>query len=340
MASLIERGALPPLGSAMEPKMKIALAAGACVIALIVIIAALRVGSPSEEMKVPHEGAWGIYSMDLDTKEVALIYTSGNMLQGLSLDSAGNTLAFGERFGGTNDSDEEICRVAVDGSGFTRLTENDVLDTYPAWSSDGSTLYFLSWRDTTLDIFTMNPEGGSQTLFYDSGYHDADIHVAGDRVVFTQQSQIWTINTDGSGIGRVTDPPRAGEWGDANLPFGDYDPRLSPDGSQILFERLVDDSSVHGNYNLYLIGEDGTGETALTTTGYSQGLPSWSHDGERVVYIVAAINDQGVYHIYMMDSDGGNNSDVTPDYFPESFLCRSAVFSHDDSRLYFIGQWW
>ncbi len=115
---------------------------------------------------------------------------------------------------------------------------------------------------------------------------------------------------------------------------------MSPDGNQIVFERLVDDSSVHGNYNMYMIGTDGSDETALTDTDYSQGLPSWSHGGESVVYIVAAIGDEGVYHIYMMDSDGGNNRDVTPDYISDGFLCRSAVFSDEDSKLYFIGQWW
>jgi Tol biopolymer transport system component len=107
-----------------------------------------------------------------------------------------------------------------------------------------------------------------------------------------------------------------------------------------VFERLVGDTSVHGNYDIYSIGVDGTGETALTSSRYSQGLPSWSHSGDQIVYIVAAINDKGVYRIYMMDSDGGNDRDITPNYFPDNFLCTSAVFSNDDSKLYFIGQWW
>jgi len=324
----------------MAQKTGIVLAVAVLLTVFIVIVASTYLSRNSTKDTVPHEGSWGIYSLDLDSNEVTLIYSSANMVQGLSLDSAGNTLAFGERFGGTNESNEEICRVTVDGSGFSRLTNNNVLDTYPAWSSDGSTLYFLSWRSTTLDIFTMNPSGSDQTLFYDSGYHDADVNVVGDKVVFTRQSKIWTINTDGTGLAEITDPPRAGEWGDANLPFGDYDPRLSPDGSDIVFERLVDDTSVHGNYDLYLIEADGTGEIALTATGYSQGLPSWSHNGDSVLYIVAAIDDVGTYRIYMIDADGTNNRDVTPDYFPDGFLCRSAVFSGDDSRLYFIGQWW
>jgi len=36
----------------------------------------------------------------------------------------------------------------------------------------------------------------------------------------------------------VTYPADAGRWGTANLPVGDYDPRLSPDAERIAFERL------------------------------------------------------------------------------------------------------
>ena len=324
----------------MAGRAKVALAVAVLVVVAVVVIATLYSTMVSPKKTVPHESNWGIYSLNLSSEEVALVYSSPNMLRGMSLNSAGNTLAFSERIGGANQTDEEICKVSVDGSGFTRLTENSLLDVYPAWSSDGSSLYFLSWRNTTLDIYVMNSDGSGQALFYDSGYNDADIDVVGSKMVFTRQSQIWCMNTDATGVVRITNPPRAGEWGNADLPFGDYDPKLSPDGSRVVFERLVGDTSVHGNYDLYSIGLDGTGETALTDNGYSQGLPIWSHSGDRIVYIVAAINDVGAYRLYMMDSDGGNNRAITPDYFPDNFLCTSAVFSLDDTMLYFIGQWW
>lgn len=324
----------------MRLKVKIALAVGALVIVVIVIIAAMQIGAPAGSEEVPHEGSWGIYSMDIDSEEASLVYSSEHILRGLSLNGAGDKLAFGEMVEGDGDSFEEICTVNLDGTEFTRLTNNSVLDTYPAWSSGGSSLYFLSWRETTLDIYSMSSDGSGQLLLYDSGYHDADVNNVGDKLVFTRQSQVWSVKDDASGAVQITDPPRAGEWGDANLPFGDYDPRLSPDGDSIVFERLVDDASVNGNYDLYVINADGTGERALTANGHSQGLASWSHAGDKIAYIVAAINGTGVYHIYMMDSDGTDNRDVTPDYFPDGFLCHTVVFSQDDSELFFIGQWW
>ena len=55
---------------------------------------------------------------------------------------------------------------------------------------------------------------------------------------------------------------------------------------------------------------------------------------------MAAIGSAGKYDIYMMDADGSNARNITPDYFPASFLCHSAMFSKDDSQVYFTGQWY
>ncbi len=296
---------------------------------------------------VPRGERWGIYSLDLSTQNVQLIYSNAEKLSGLKLNSKGDKFIFTQIVDGkdnspeeTVDTREEIMNIGADGIGLKRLTENSVLDTYPAWSSDDENIYFISWRDKDLDIYVMDADGGGAEKFYDSGSHDADIDNVGDKIVFTRNSQIWIMNSDGTNPKRVTNPPKAGEWGKANLPFGDYDPKLSPDGAKIVFERLEKDESAHGNYNLFSINPDGTGETRLTNNGYSQGLPVWSHSGEKIIYVVAAINDEGKFDIYEMNSDGQNNKNITPEYFPPDLLIHSAIFSNDDSKIYFIGEWW
>ena len=55
---------------------------------------------------------------------------------------------------------------------------------------------------------------------------------------------------------------------------------------------------------------------------------------------MAAIDDAGLYRLYMMGPDGSDIRNVTPDYFPPDFLCHAAIFSRDDSKLLFIGEWW
>ena len=295
--------------------------------------------SPSVQT-VPRSGTWGIYEFDLTTEAVKLIHSSDSKIEFLILNKAGDTLAFSQQFGGNANENEEICTLNINGGVLNRITTNSLMDVYPVWSPDGTQLAFLSWRGKDLDIYVMDADGSNQSKLYDSGGHDADIDWLGDTITFTSGSQIWLMQDDGTAPVRITNPPNAGIWGDVNLPFGDYDPRFSPDGQKIAFERLEDDASPNGNYNMFVVNVDGTGETRLTSNGLTQGIVSWSHSGAKLVYVVSAIGNEGMYDMYMMNHDGSNITNINPDYFPSDFLCHSPVFSADDSKIYFIGQWW
>lgn len=294
-----------------------------------------------DEKTVPREGRWGIYMMDLSTKEVELVYSTEMGMSSLDMDNGGERLVFSLKGGReTLDTTSEIHTIRTDGTDLKRLTHNDFFDTYPSFSPDGSMIAFLSMRNLTMDIYTMNSDGSGQSLLYDSGGHDSDVDWGVDLMVFTLDHRVWSIRPDGTGPTPITDPPDAGQWGTANLPMGDYDPRLSPDGTRVVFERLWNPNTPHGGYDIYVVDTDGTGETRLTNTGYAQGLPAWSDDGDRIVYIVAAMGERGVYDIYMMNADGTNNRNISPDYFPDTFLVHQAVFSWDGSGVFFIGEWW
>jgi Tol biopolymer transport system component len=310
------------------------------ILAMIAVFAIPILSCKSTTKEVPHEGRWGIYSLDLATQETTLIYSAALEIQTLRLNNRGDTFVFSEKMDGEANENFEINTVGVDGANFKQLTSNTLWDLYPAWSSDDNQIAFLSLRRTDLDIYVMNADGSNTHLLYDSGTHDADIDWVGDKIIFTANSQIWTIKSDGTEARQVTHPPRGGEWGQANLPFGDYDPRLSPDGTRIVFERLEGDSDPQGNYNLFIINADGSGETRLTENGYAQGLAGWSRAGDKIVYVVAAINGAGQFDMYLMNADGANARNITPKYFPPEFLVHTAVFSSDDSKIYFIGEWW
>ncbi|MGQ9834220.1 MAG: hypothetical protein ACUVRJ_10585, partial [Candidatus Villigracilaceae bacterium] len=51
---------------------------------------------------------------------------------------------------------------------------------------------------------------------------------------------------------------------------------------------------------------------------------------------------QGIprYDMYIMNASGTDNHNITPEYFPAEFLVHNAAFSKDDSKIYFIGEWW
>ena len=295
--------------------------------------------TPTFAAFVPQEERWGIYRLDISSQELELIFSSQTKFGFLRLNNAGDRFVFSMKVGGDANSQEEIFSVGINGNNLLRITDNNLWDLYPAWSPDDSRISFLSQRNGSLGIYVMDADGNNPMELFDSDSHEADIDWAGNYIAFTKDSRIWIMKSDASDVRPLSDPPRPGVWGSANLPFGDYDPRISPDGSRVFFERLLRDESPHGNYDLFMIDLKSSKETRLTYSGYAQGLASWSHSGEQLVYIVGAIDQDGKYDMYLMDADGTNNRNITPDYFPQQFLCHWAVFSRDDSALYFIGEW-
>ncbi|MCW4013201.1 MAG: hypothetical protein NWF07_09465 [Candidatus Bathyarchaeota archaeon] len=288
---------------------------------------------------VPYREEYGIYKLDIETGETQLVYSSPQEITNIDLSPDGTKFALC-MYHGDGYEYSEIYTMNIDSTGLTRLTDNTGWDLYPNWSPDGSEFVFLSWRDSSLDIYKMNSDGSNQRLLYDSGGHDADLDWVGDHIVFTRDSQIWMMNSDGSDVHQLTDPPNAGVWGDSVLPFGDYDPRISPDGSLVVFERLVDDMTEHGNYELFIIGIDGEGEHNITGTGWTQGIAQWSSTGEELIYLVSAMGEEGRYDIFKINVDGSGVTDLTSEHYPPGFIAHHPIYAGDDSNVYFVGQWW
>jgi dipeptidyl aminopeptidase/acylaminoacyl peptidase len=102
-----------------------------------------------------------------------------------------------------------------------------------AWSPDGSTLAFVSWRD---QLWTVELSTGRRQLISSRRIETVSwapssqiaIGVLGPNRVngFPQWSQVWTVDSDGTGARRITDQ---GFW----IPAG-----WSPDASQLLVGRL------------------------------------------------------------------------------------------------------
>ena len=328
---------------------KVAILAAAIVVVAVVLVT-MNTNNQTplpENMELIHEKKHGIYALDLETQQTELIYSSEQKITKIRLNNVGDCLVFAQDFGESGEGsvsgcpvnlNQEICKVDVDGENYQRITNNNYWDLIPCWIANDSKIVFLSYRET-LDIFVMDVDGSNRVFVYDSGGHDSDMHCCNGKIAFTRDSQIWTINEDGTGLTQVTDPPRAGEWGDSVLPFGDYDPYWNSDGTKIVFERMVDDETTHGIYEIYVINPDGTGETALTSTRYTQGIASWSHSDEKIVYMVSAIGNDGRYDLYIMNADGSDQHNIIPDYYPTEFLCHHPIFSKDDSKVLFVGEW-
>jgi dipeptidyl aminopeptidase/acylaminoacyl peptidase len=73
-------------------------------------------------------------------------------------------------------------------------------------------------------------------------------------------------------------------------------PRISPDGSQIVYERKSNDIMTdRTRSNLWLVGVDGEGHRPLVSGTESASSPRWSPDGERIVYSMATGSGSGIF---------------------------------------------
>lgn len=104
-------------------------------------------------------------------------------------------------------------------------------------------------------------------------------------------AEIWTADPDGSNAQKLVDLTNPTGYHCAGWASGSATgPKWSPDGSLIAF----------GNHNdLWVMAEDGTGLTRLTTVGVERiGTPAWSPDGSRIAVIIDAV-------LYVVDASGG-----------------------------------
>jgi len=112
-----------------------------------------------------------------------------------------------------------------------------------------------------------------------------------------------------------------------SLPFRNWSPNLSPDGSRIAFA-----SNRGGEADaIWLAASDGSNPIQLTHgPGLMEGSPRWSPDGRRIAF--DSLGEDGVWHIWTIDADGGALHRVT------SHLANhnQPAWSHDGRYLYFF----
>jgi Tol biopolymer transport system component len=118
----------------------------------------------------------------------------------------------------------------------------------------------------------------------------------GTHIAFTSfrngRSDIYVVNSDGSGERRLTTNPAADDLA-----------TWSPDGTRIAFV-----SNRDGNFDIYVMNADGTSETRLTTEPEDDFSPSWAPDGRRIVF---RSNRTENGEIFVMNADGSAQTQLT-----------------------------
>ena len=196
--------------------------------------------------------------------------------------------------------------------------------------ADGRTkIAFSSNRDGNYEIYVMDGDGNNQRRVtvhprvdeYPSWSPDGKkIAFASNRNnVNKGHRQIWVIDADGKNPIRLTDG------------VVDTYPDWSPDGTKILYDaHLVPEDHDLAPGGIILMDADGKDKRLLTPNG---GHPSWSPDGKRIAFI-AARNAGDDHHIYLMDADGRNRTQLTHDFVHKRF----PSWSPDGKRIAYVGE--
>ncbi len=156
----------------------------------------------------------------------------------------------------------EIYVANADGNDQRRLTNNEVEDITPDWSSDGNLLTWISSLDGTAHVFVMNADGTEpRQLTHGIAPDDAARwSPAGSRILFVSylngadplmlgqgNAEIFTVADDGAPALNLTENP-----------YWDGYPAWSPTGTQIAY-------SVNNGveFNLWVMNANGSGRREL-----------------------------------------------------------------------------
>ena len=180
--------------------------------------------------------------------------------------------------------------VRADGTGSGRVTDV-ATDSAPAWSPDGTRIAFVR-RDNGFDrIFAVNEDGGGLgaiTPFVSLNVQDPEWSPDGTRFVFSDGTDIYLVNTDGTNLRKLTGRGTPGE-----LRGGRW-PSWAPDGSAIAFS-TVD--------SIRVVRPDGTGNRTIIGGLREVWEIAWSPDGTKIAFA----NDQGgplQEELHVINADG------------------------------------
>ena len=146
---------------------------------------------------------------------------------------------------------------------------------FPAGASGPESIAFESNRFGNSQIFTMNPDGSNVVQLTDdpSSATDTLPSISPNGHTVVYQSDVSGTDQIWAINGDGTDP-RQLTSGSSN-----QQPTFSPDGTKIAF-----DSNRSGNFQLFVMNADGSSQTQVMTTDGNVGGSSWSPDGSQIAY--------------------------------------------------------
>jgi Tol biopolymer transport system component len=162
---------------------------------------------------------------------------------------------------------------------FRSLTDDGAFVGSPAWSPDGSFIYFASGRGGAINIWKVTVAGGQPEQITVGQGDDADLDVStdGQRIVFS--SYRININLEQIILNATRTPARV--WLTADAAHGELGPGYSRDGKRIAYftNRRGAESDA-----IWVMNADGGNPTPLAQDDRLNAYPRWSGDGRSLIF--------------------------------------------------------
>jgi Tol biopolymer transport system component/C-terminal processing protease CtpA/Prc len=219
------------------------------------------------------------------------------------------------------------------GGAFERVTEGGAKDLWPMWSKDAATLYFVSDRTGSENLWSMPLHGKAKQLtsFSKGRVLWPTISGNGGTIVFERNFAIWKydistgkaseIGIKRMGIPSPGLPPAAtGEGGRRGGGEAIRDMRLSPDGKKLAFVE-------HGE--VFVSAATGGDAFRATYTGANESQLNWAPNSNNLCYISDRDEVSHVYEYnFITNKETRLTADVKDDWTP--------VYSPDGKTLVFV----
>ena len=198
-------------------------------------------------------------------------------------------------------SSEQICIMNVDGSDYHRLTMDDNnRHFYPSLAPDGRSVVYSGYDQESqhFEIYEYDLSNGiTKPLTYAFGdLNGPEISPDQKTIVFIRYTNdpshptLWLMDRAGGNYRQVSS-------------IASWDPTWSPDETQILFA-----SDKDGLDQLYVVNVNGSGLLKVSNLPALRGRSDWSQQNLIVTYS----GDPWKREIYIMNSDGSNQHQISP----------------------------
>jgi TolB protein len=193
--------------------------------------------------------------------------------------------------------DTDIFIADADGSSARPLVATPSFEANASFSSDGRSIVFSSNRAGSWDIWRAHPDGSALERLIDHPAFDdqAALSPDGRSLAFvstrTGQADIWIMDLASRKVRNLS-----------HHPGGDFRPAWSPDGQWIAFSTDRDSTRPRFPANnffprqstsLYIVRASGEGLRRIPTAEIYAGSPSWSSDGQRLVFYSTRLEEIG-----------------------------------------------